>query len=61
MWNLIKGKLDGEMELTNILHVLRESKYFLKYALNTPEISYRIRHSAKNIINMDSDFEDFDD
>lgn len=49
------------MEFTSVLTMLRETRYFLKYALITPEISYRIRHSAKNIINLDDDNKEFDD
>lgn len=46
------------MELTGILTLLRETKYFMKYAVTTPELSFRIRHSAQQVINLDSDDQD---
>jgi hypothetical protein len=61
MWKTIKVKLDKEMELTSVLNILRETRYFIKYALVTPEISYRIKHSAQNLINLESGDEEFDD
>lgn len=52
--------MNNELELYKLIEDMRETRYLMKYCLTNDEIRYRIKHSAKHVINLNSD-DDFDD
>lgn len=48
-------KIEGELNIVKIMNYLRNFKVVLKNSLLTKDVKEKIKHTGKNLIELDSD------
>ena len=58
MYDEGKDRIDTELNIVKIIKTLRDLKILMKNSIMDDEIMFAIKHSQKNVINIEKSFSD---